>query len=245
MDKVDFERSILEMATPLLLEIYGEFRVDLEQKDRPDAAIILSDPANTSGSHAKPRKVGIEITSVDKQADQQYLNDEKYGQEIVGKEVESVLQGGTPSENPIKRIEIPIKENYIYDGISKKAEKYQSYAETENYDEIILLCYSDIIWPDHRFYKGGLKHWTDFTLSRESYPFDRVIFVSTIGPGLSQIYSKRNPRIERPRKYKYSEGSITAIQPGIIPLGTFDLSKKYSNPPAISPRASKKPKRKK
>jgi hypothetical protein len=52
MEKVDRERNILGLATPLLSELYGNFDIIPDQLDRPDAAI------NTKTCNIK---IGIEI----------------------------------------------------------------------------------------------------------------------------------------------------------------------------------------
>lgn len=242
MDKIEFERSILEKAKPLLRKLYGEFRVDLEQNDRPDAAIFLGDSADHATDNTTPRKIGIEITSIDKQSDLQYLNDEKHGREIANKQLEDSLHNGTPGENPLKRIDVKLPKNYILDGIINKSEKYNDYVKSGSFEEIILLCFSDIITPDSKFMKQGLKHWTDFLLSQANFPFDKVIFVSLVGSGSVQIYNKKHPRIIRPKPYKYDDATITAIQGGFIPVGTHDIGGILNNSPLIQQKNGKKKK---
>lgn len=68
VEKVKLEREILESSLPLLNKIYGNFTIDEERKDSPDAAIILEQ---------SKANIGIEITRIDCEDVFKYFNDEK------------------------------------------------------------------------------------------------------------------------------------------------------------------------
>ncbi len=118
MDKVTEERNILELAKPILGKIYGNFQVDEEQIDRPDAAIILGDTKD---------RVGIEITSVDGKDIQQYFNDEKFGKDVELKLINDLVSSGIYSDRPLKKYSIPFPNSYIADGVLKKIDKHSEY----------------------------------------------------------------------------------------------------------------------
>lgn len=116
MTKIEDERNILKIAYPILNTIYGQFEEDESQIDKPDAAITLKDSNPDSNI-----QIGIEITSVDRREDQQYLNDEKFTQKETSKQLADLIKDGTYSNQPLKKTSIGFDNQYIHDGVIKKS----------------------------------------------------------------------------------------------------------------------------
>lgn len=109
MDKVDKERYILKLAKPILKKLYGKFNIISNQLDNPDAAINLISDINY--------KIGIEITSVDKQKDLAYLNDDKIIRPVQSKQLENLQNKKSYTQKAIKKLLIEFPKEYIFDGI--------------------------------------------------------------------------------------------------------------------------------
>ena len=143
MNKFEKEREILKLAKPLLLELYGEFEVDPNQNDRPDAAVILKPDAHDDKKLQESTKIGIEITAIDKPDDLQYLNDEKFTRDEKNEQINRIIESGQMSNQPDKKASISFKNTYIYEGVLKKLEKYSCYVEIDSYKELIILVFSE------------------------------------------------------------------------------------------------------
>ena len=174
MNKVEKERNILKLATPLLSELYGIFDIIPEQLDKPDAAINLK---------ASNITIGIEITSIDKQKDQQYLNDDKIARDVISQQLKDLLKDGSHSSQPTKKISIPFPRDYIFENVFEKAQKYQSYIESiesikfGKCGEMLILAFSSHLSINDKSFNNYHKPWTNFLLSEKKFPFDKVIFV--------------------------------------------------------------------
>ena len=151
VDKVSEERNILELAKPVLRELYGHFDIILEQTDRPDAAIILG---------ATKGRIGIEITSVDIRYIQQYFNDKKFGKDLKLKQLDELVSSGNYSDRPDKKASISFPNSYIYDGVIKKTEKHADYFMTGKYEEVILIAFSDFLEIRSMHFDSYHKPWT-------------------------------------------------------------------------------------
>ncbi|BAK71805.1 hypothetical protein [Aliarcobacter butzleri] len=229
MNKFEQERKILELAKPLLKEIYGEFNLNDKQIDCPDASIILQ-----KMSH----EIGIEITSIDREDIKQYFNDKKNSKEVEIKQLEE-LNNNVYSKNPIKKLSIPFTHKYIYDGVIKKEKKYIEYYNSNNYKEIIILIYSTYLTLNYKFFEDYIKPWTQYLLNKESFPFDKVIFVCESTEKNIIVYKKNQPSIQPPSINHNKELGITAISGPILPVGeTINLNKIFRNPPLV-PKKSK------
>ncbi len=190
MNKIDEERYILKLAIPLLKDIYGDFYVDKEQVDNPDAAIILK-------KYVK-QKIGIEITSIDKKDVKQYFNDKKIIKEVEQEQLKN-LQNKEYSRSPTRKCSIPFPKEYIYDGVIKKTEKYTNYTNSDNYDEIIILVSSSYLNLNYKYFEDYHKPWTQFLLSKNKFPFDKVIFVCNETKNSTIIYNKNLSKIDKPK----------------------------------------------
>lgn len=240
MNKRELEEHVLNLAEPLLEKLYGKFSFDPTQTDRPDAAINVYKPHKRFGMKAGPFRVGIEITTIDKGQDLAYLNDEKYGRDRVIAQTMDVLKNGLDSVRPIKKAEIDIPESYIYDGTISKKIKYQSYLESGNYREIILLCFSDIVATDTVLFKEHLEGSTDYLLSKAQFPFDAVVFASLRQGNPVRVYRKANPRLTPPALSNYSRVTETVVHGPTMRLGqTYDMREIMSNEPLITRRQPK------
>ncbi|TMP88503.1 hypothetical protein CWC05_03480 [Pseudoalteromonas ruthenica] len=228
MSKVLEERNILELAKPILGEIYGNFQVVPEQTDRPDAAII---------SDTIEGRIGIEITSVDGTDVQQYFNDEKFGRDIESKLIDDVISSGKHSDRPTKKLSIPFPKSYIADGVLKKIDKHSEYFASGEYEEIILISFSEYLEIRGRHFESYHKPWTWHLLKEKSFPFSKVIFVCKNNGDSSLVYDKNAPAPEPPECDPDKELGITRTIGPIIPPGKMvNLYKIISDEPHIAPR---------
>lgn len=104
LDKIANERQVLNLALPLIREIYGEFDTDNDQVDSPDAAIVLN---------ANSKIIGIEITSVDLPEVKAYFNDKKFGAPLRQKQLESLIKDDSFTTQPMKKMSFKLEHNYI------------------------------------------------------------------------------------------------------------------------------------
>lgn len=227
VNKVSEERSILELAKPLLEKLYGLFQVDTEQTDRPDAAIILD---TTKG------RIGIEITSVDGKDVQQYFNDEKFGGDIKLKQINNLISSGDYSNQPDKKASIPFPNSYIADGVIKKYAKHSDYLMSGEYEEIILISFSEFLEVRSEFFYSYHKPWTWNILKEKSFPFSKVIFVCKQHGDAVLVYDKDIPAPVLPKRDPDKELGITQIHGPITPFGkTVNLNELFDNEPLINP----------
>lgn len=237
--KEEFENQIFDLTAPLLQKLYNKFVKKPEQVDKPDAAIELLNPPKRFGTKEKVT-IGIEITSVDPSWYLAYANDSKYGADLVMERLEQTLKQGIIHDNPTKNTDVPIPQSFIFDGIKGKADKHESYKSQCRFDEIILLCFSEVIWAGNPIYQGGLAAWTDYQLSEISFPYDKVIFLGLIDQRAVQIYDRKNKKTKRPAPYLYPDATITCSKPATMPCGTIDdIDKKFFGTPIIPTRLRK------
>ncbi|MDU9042589.1 hypothetical protein NHG97_28265 [Pseudomonas corrugata] len=236
--KEEFENRIFELAAPLLEKLYNSYTKIPDQKDSPDAAILLSKPPKRFGIKDSVR-IGIEITSVDPHWYLAYANDKKYGAELVSEQNSRTFEQGIVDDNPTKKVDVPIPQSYIFDGVIGKAKKYESYRSQSKFDEIILICFSDVIWVRNEIFKYGLSAWSGYLLSQANFPFDKVIFVSPTDydPLPVQVYDKKVKKNKQPSPYQYPDATITCVQGQPLLTGVdYKLDEKFSGAPLISPR---------
>lgn len=226
MEKIYRERNILLLAETLLSKLYGDFSVIPEQIDKPDAAIKIKKTSKT---------IGIEVTSVDKQKDQEYLNNEKITHEVIGQQLNNLSTDGSYSGRAIKKLSIPLPRDYIFESVIKKAEKYQSYAEFGKYEEIIILAFSSYINVNDDFFNECLKPWSNFLLSENEFPFDKVVFISERTKEAIVIYDKSSPFKESPLEDCKKKAEITVAKSSVLPFGkTVNISNLFLEEPHIS-----------
>lgn len=237
--KEEFESQIFDLAAPLLQKLYNKFVKIPEQVDKPDAAIELLNPPKRFGTKEKVT-IGIEITSVDPGWYLAYANDSKYGADLVTERLEQTFNQGIIHDNPIKNIDVPTPQSFIFDGIKRKANKHESYKAQCRFDEIILICFSDVIWTGNRIFKGGLDAWTNYLLGEINFPYDKVIFLGLTDQKPVQIYDRKNKKTIRPAPYLYPDATITCAQPAAMPFGNIDdIDNRFFGSPAIPPRPQK------
>ncbi len=235
--KIVSERAVLDRATPLLSQLYGNYTVDESQKDRPDAAIYLSKPPQRFGTPSKSVRIGVEITTVDSQIFLAYWNDKKHGRDLVNAQIEDALERGIDGTAPIKKMEVPTTKSMIFDGVKGKGGLYSEYMKQGNFHEMVLLCFSEVIRTDQWYFKDGVLHWTDYLLSEARFPFNKVIFVHRYDGNAVQIYDKRSPRRKPPRPYAYSNVFVTNSQgPMFLTDRAYKLDDIFSQDPLIPPR---------
>ena len=233
------EAQLLQLAVPLLKNIYKEFTIDEEQKDKPDKAIfLLKPPARFGKRKSKPPRVGIEITTADPSGYLSYINERKADKKIIHAQINQAVESGIAPERPLKKVGNRIYHDWIYEGIKDKSKKHCDYVGSGSFDELILLCCSDVISINSKEFYDGLNDWTDYLLSQDNYPFDKVLFVGADNKAI-QIYNKIDKRKIAPAPYKYQGDIITTIQFGMIPTGvTWNYKKTASADPIIEPKIS-------
>ncbi|WP_336285491.1 hypothetical protein [Citrobacter arsenatis] len=235
MEKLELEDRVYQAAKQYLQEIYGNFeRID-EQKDKPDAAIRLVQKVD-----GVDVTIGIEITSVDKQGDLQYFNDEKFGREITQKQIEECIDGRVPS-HPMKKSSISMDKDYLYSAIDKKRDRYNSYNESGDFNELIILVFSDFIGCDARYFNDYHVPWTDYLLSQSKFPFDKVIFVDRSQDKCVLIFDKKKPAEHSPQVDPDKELGFTHVQSGFIPFNTtINLKDMFKKEPLVSKKKKRK-----
>lgn len=239
MNKFEKERELLKVAKPLLLELYGEFEVDPNQGDRPDAAIILKPDAHDDKKTQESIKIGIEITSIDNSDDLQYLNDEKFTRAKKNEQINRIIEGREIKNQPDKKVSILFKNTYIYDGVLKKIGKYLHYAESDNYKEIIVLVFSEFFTFNDQDFNNYHISWTNYFLSEIAFPFDKVIFVCEKTEKSILVYTKNTPRRERPMENEDMESGITVATGPIIQFGkAFNINDLFEQEPLFKKNKS-------
>ena len=236
MNKVKRERNILELASSLLSELYGNFDVVADQLDSPAAAIILK-PSNT--------QVGVEITSVDKRKALEYLNNEKIAKKAQTQQLKDLLTDDSYSPRPTKKVSIPFPEDYIFENVIKKTKKYHAYLESGDYEEMILLVCSKYLSINHESFNDYLKPWTTFLLGEQNFPFDKVIFVCEKSQKSVVVYDKSSPLLKAPKRYSEKESGITTMQGPILPFGqTVNILGMFDEEPHVSTKKKSKKEKK-
>ena len=236
MNKLDKERSVFDSTIPLLSNLYGTFEADPEQTDRPDAAIVLKQ---------NNKRVGIEITSVDKKNDQEYFNNTKISRDVELQQVKALAEDGIYSSKPTKKLSIAFPYDYIFESVIKKADKYPSYVEAGVYDEMLILAFSEHLSLEHESFNHYLKPWTAFLLAQQKFPFDKVIFVCKRTSSAVVIYDKTLPIQEPPKRDLSKESGVTKIHGPVLPFGKKINIKDFFNekPSVPTKKKSRKAKR--
>lgn len=196
-DKVAEERQVLAAAMPELGRIYGKFKVDESQIDRPDAALDLE----------TGKRVGIEITTIDAPDGLQYMRDPKISEGADLLQTDRLSHGFSPLGRPTKLLSIDLARDYLASGALRKHRKYADYHASGAFDELVLVTFSDYIrmsTPGFSSYYAPMANWV---LCRERFPFDRVIFVCKDAQKAVTIYDKRAPAQAAPPESLYPNRS--------------------------------------
>lgn len=230
------EDCVLELTAPLLKEIYKNYIIDETQKDKPDKAILLLKPPARFGKPKNRPRIGIEITTADPPEYLSYINERKKDKAIVVTQIQEALDKGTIPQSPMKKIGNRISHDWIYKGVRDKAKKHPAYTNAGRFDELILLCHSDVIMTTQRLFQDGLKDWTNYLLSIENFPFDKVLFLGHDNKAI-QIYNKSKKLAIEPDPYIYEGSVIDSLQYGFIPMGvSVNLKDIGSAAPRIEPQ---------
>ena len=235
-EKIAKERQVINLALPLLWDIYGEFDIDNNQVDSPDAAIVLNE-----GS----KKIGIEVTSVDSPEVNAYFNDEKVANLIKQEQLQRLLEDDSFTTQPMKKMSIEFEHNYIFNGIIKKISKYQSYINDGSYYEMIVVASSDYLEISNEHFFDYHMRWTNYLLSDCSFPFDKVIYVCEKSGKAALLYDKEKPLEVVPKLDKNKEQGITCSLGSLVPFGkTFNYNDMFDQEPVIQPKSKSKKERK-
>lgn len=246
MNKICEERKILELAQPLLEQLYGEFEVDPNQLDRPDAAIVLKRDATENEFEKKAIRIGIEITSIDKQEDQQYINEEKFASKVTKDQLDNLLRDNTYSKQPNKKLSIPFPNNYLSEGVIKKQDKYSAYLQAGRYDEMIILAFSSYLLMNYKYFMDYHRPSANYFLHEQRFPFDKVIFVCQATKKSVLVYDKSHPKPKQPQLDPHKEAGITVTHGPILPFNQkIPLFEILEKEPSISkPKKNGKPRKK-
>lgn len=236
-EKIKKERKILNLAIPLLREYYGEFEIDHGQVDSPDAAILLNRSSLV---------IGIEITSVDPAEVKAYFNDEKITATEEQNQIECLMANGSYTQQPMKKMSIPFKNDYIFNGVTNKREKFESYMNAGNYSEMIVVASSEYLEISNEYFFDYHMPWANYLLSESSFPFDKVFYVCEKSEETVLIYDKNKPLAVSPKRDENIELGITYVRSSIIPFGQpFNHKEIFNKDPIIPPKSRYKKKVKK
>lgn len=239
MDKLELEDSVFQASQRCLQSLYGDFTRIVEQKDRPDAAIRLSQQVDGIDI-----TVGIEITCVDKEGDLQYFNDEKFSNDITQKQIEDCLKGIVPTQ-PMKKASIAIGKDYFYEAIEKKRDKYEGYKNDGRFNELIILVFSQLFGCDEKHFSEYHVSWTNYLLSKSDFPYDKVIFVDRFKSKCITMFDKNKPKKLPPKNDPNKELGFTQIHGSFIPMNkTVNLYDLFKKDPLVSKKKTKRKKRK-
>lgn len=230
MEKVEFEREILESSQPLLKKIYGNFSIDKEQIDCPDASIILE---------KNKAKIGIEITCIDNEDVLKYFNDERISSKILNEQLSNIDGNYEYCENPMKKLSIPYPHTYIYDGVIKKEEKFTNYQKSDNYEEIIILAFTNYLKLKNVKSINYFTKWTQYLLSKEHFSFNKVIFLCNETKKSFIVYDKNLGIPKRTPVINHKiELGITMARSSAIPVNKTVSIKNLLKLPALVPKIS-------
>ena len=232
--KEESESRVLTRAAETLKRIYKDFDIDPDQTDKPDKAIILKKPPARFGKTRTTQvKIGIEITTVDPIGYLSYMSNRKRDQEAIVKQIDDVMETGEPT-SPLKKITTTIYDSWLYEGLIAKKEKHKSYAIDGKFEELILLCHSDIIPVKKLRSDRMLLEHTQYLLKKDDFPFDKVIFVDSRENDAIQIYNKSEKK--KPPRYADQDEDLRCVEFGMLPVGKpINLLEIASRDPIIKP----------
>jgi len=133
------------------------------------------------------------------------------------------------------------RKSFLSSPLLKKAKKHDGYSESAAFREIIIICFGKFLKKirlnDGR---GSLKEWTNFILHKNSFPFDKVLFVD-LGDSKSSlvIYDKKKGHNQRPDKFQAK--TLDASRSGWQPFGKDrNVDEIFWGRPVIEPKKPKK-----
>ena len=157
------EENSAQIVAQIAHKVVESIFADKEQIDRPDKAIILE---------KNNAKIGIEITCIDNKDVLKYFNDEKITNKILNEQLSNIDGSYEYCENPVKKLSIPYPHTYIYDGVIKKEEKFSDYQKSDNYEEIIILAFTNYLKLENVKGIDYFTEWTQYLLSKEHFLFN-------------------------------------------------------------------------
>jgi len=232
LEKFKYERYVLGLAVPCLKTIFGEHQIDENQRDRPDAAIVIPDPKGQSIG----TKIGIEITTIDPPHALEYINEKKRLEAHDAKRIEAHIRGELLPAEVAKRATIALTKTYISAGVKAKAEKYKAYHEAGSFDQLVLIASTELLLGPSDLIRYH-SQWSNYLLSKEKYPFDHVILVIENTKSCMRIYEKQRPRTIKPDDD--IAPTVEYMRTGFIPIGRQNLGAN-NTPPAIPIRQKKR-----
>jgi hypothetical protein len=172
------EQYSLDVAKPLLKEIYGDFEFNNDVNDKPDAEIILNNG----------KVIGIEIVQLD---NREYLYHTNKRIKQFSNEAKNT------SDNYFKEATIRVKffPELIAERVCiNKNPKYKNYQKNGKYEEVILLMSSEIIdlndYPKTNFYSDHMMYALEKQLKLKNIFYDKTILVSLLSSKSTLVSQK-------------------------------------------------------
>ena len=230
--KLEIERSLLGNISETLIALYGKYEIDESQEDKPDAAImVLRDNS----------RIGIEITSVDRQEDLAYFNEDKMAKPIIEEQIERYQKDGAYSNTTLKKKVINLGKDYISKGVEPKRKKFSSYKENGDFDEIIILAFSDFLDVNTPEFIHFHKVWTNYLLTQSSFPFNKVIFHSVRSGKSELVYDVNKQATSKPKISEDIEHTEERVIGGFTPFGiTVNYKQMFDQEEKIKPKSKSK-----
>ncbi|WP_143543322.1 hypothetical protein [Salinicola salarius] len=114
------------------------------------------------------------------------------------------------------------------------------------YEEVILIAFSEILEIRSKYFDSYHKPWTWHLLSKESFPFSKVIFVCKQHGDSALVFDKNIQSPQPPERDYEKELGVTRISGPILPLEEeVKLYEMFDNKPLIRPPQKSKLKNKK
>lgn len=198
MSRKPEEGLVLESFKPFLESMYGLFDLDPGQIDKPDAAIILK---------TSEKRIGIELTTFDSEKFRRFdaflkapYQVAKINKNINELDVKIENNISTTVYKPI----LPGIREYVYhldiflDSIFPKLSKFDAYAASNEYHEIILLLHSDHFEIEmcHGHFLCIVNH-TFNKLLEKSCRFNKIIYFNPKSKENANIFSLKNKQVSR------------------------------------------------
>ena len=101
---------------------------------------------------------------------------------------------------------------------------------------MIVLAFSSYLEVEHEHFKDYHKPWTGFLLSKQEFPFNKVIFASLQRHSAVVVYNKELPQLTEPKTDSEKELGITMASGSIVPFGkTVNYQDFFNKEPLVSP----------
>jgi len=225
--KQEIEQAAIDLASPTLSRLYGEFERDPDQLDRPDGAFVV---------RATSERIGVEVTTCDAEEDLEYLNG---AQRKTAKDAMRRINGGLSGQpldhSPQKRLTVDLDPEAIVNRLQNlKEAKFAEYVETGCDDVVLLVTSEHLDRTNPEFHEIATQ--VEYLLGTYSFPYAWVIFACQRTQQCEQLYDRSNPLstapIQRSRETSVTISHITGT------IGAkMNLNDAFELPPSMPPKA--------